>query len=153
MRIDWAAVARNLVLAIWLLAPLGLGVVLVHTEFDRWAEDPTYWMLKATVVVLWLYGLIEAKSKHGWAELTVVALTLPLFYVLLMYGTPMPMSERNYTSPMAFFPWVAVMSLVSAHLYGRRIFCAFGACLLVTAFVTSYWYEETVLWRLRWMFG
>lgn len=153
MRIDWTALAKSLVLALWLLAPLGIGVVLVHVEFHRWAPEQIGWMLMTTMVVLWLYSLVEAKRTDDWKDLLVVVMVLPFFYVLLGYGTPMHMSERNYTSPLCFLPLLAIMSLVSAHLYGQRIYCLFAGCLIVTALSASYWYELTVLWRLRWLFS
>lgn len=150
MRIDREAVVGSLLLGLLLLAPVALGVLIVHLGImPRWDES-WHRALLVTVGVLWIYGMIEARSKRGWAEVVLVALSLPLFYVALL-ASPLA-SVGSGMFAITFLPWLFALSLLSAHLYGRRIHAAMGACLVVTAFLTVIWYEATVYPALRWWF-
>ncbi len=148
MQIDREAVARTLLLALVLLAPVALGVLIVHLGIPRSWEAPMYWMMLATVAVLWLCGLVEVR-KSGWPDVALVALSMPLFYVAALF-TPMRLSEHfSYWSPFVFLPWLFAFLLMSAHLYGRQIYTAMGAYVVMTVFLTVIWYQETVYWILR----
>jgi hypothetical protein len=146
-------VIGSVVLGLLLLVPVATGVVVCHL-LPRHRTESTYWcMWVVAILVLWIYGLIEARSKHGWREALLVLIALPCSYatacIVLVVRTVYEFDHIRWSFPYVFLTWLAAQSLLSAHWYGRRVFTACAMSLVVTACVTAHWYDEHLHWILR----
>lgn len=153
MQIDREAVAKTLLLALVLFAPVALGVLIVHLGILPRRDLAFHLAMLVMVGVLWLYGMIEARSKYGWSEVAVVVLALLFMCVAALFISPLTQvvyeGPGNPIRPFSFLPWLAALSLLSAHWYGRRVHTALAMSLVVTTYLSAVWYDDELYPILR----